>query len=202
MICPNDHAELYQVKILTKYGQPLFVDQCNTCGGIWFDQMELYRAKQGEAEKIELLDVENLLFPTPVIDTVHNCPKDGAKLFRFTDKYFPQNIIVERCPVCDGFWLNRGEFTKYQKAREELLRLKEKTAEDKKLEEEIEIMLKDHRAENNNDVLKRLGNFLSTPVDVNTMLPLEADEKSHETENALGLVLNVLTTILRLFIFK
>jgi Zn-finger nucleic acid-binding protein len=202
MNCPNDNAEMHQVKILTTYGQPLFLDQCDKCGGIWFDQMELYRAKQGEAEKIESLDTEILIAPSQVENSIYNCPRDGTKLFRFTDKYFPENIIVERCPKCDGFWLNRGEFTKYQKARQELLRPKEKTPEDKKLEEDIEIILSNHQAERSNDVLTRLGNFLSTPIDGNTVLPLNSTEKSSEVENTLSTILNVLTTLLRLFVFR
>jgi Zn-finger nucleic acid-binding protein len=202
MICPNDNAEMHQVKVLSHYGQPIFLEQCEKCGGIWFDESELFRAKQGEAGRIDSLDAEILRAPSKVDNSLHNCPKDGAKLFRFTDKYFPEGIIVERCPVCDGFWLNRGEFTKYQKARQELLRPKEKSLEDKKLEEDIEIILSEHQTGGSNDVLKRLGNFLSTPLDRNTLLPLESAEKSPEAENAVNLILNVLTTLLRLFVFR
>jgi Zn-finger nucleic acid-binding protein len=202
MICPNDNAEMRQVKIVSHYGQPLFLDQCEKCGGIWFDELELYRAKQGEAEKVELLDSENLRNPTKIDSSIHNCPKDGAKLFRFTDKYFPEGIIVERCTKCNGFWLNRGEFIKYQKARQELLRPKEKTLEDKKLEEDIEIILSDHQTGGGDDVLKRLGKFLSTPLDGNTLLPLESTEKPPEAENAANLILTVITTLLRLFVFR
>jgi len=202
MICPNDNAEMHQVKILANYGQPLFLDQCEKCGGIWFDESELYRAKQEEAEKIDSLDADIFKAATTVDNSVHNCPKDGARLFHFTDRNFPAGIIVERCPVCDGFWLNRGEFTKFQYARQEFLRPKEPSPEDKKLQEDVEIILADHRNQVNNDVLSRLGKFLTAPVDTKTLLPLESNENSSKTANTIGIVLNVLTTLLRLFVFR
>ena len=202
MNCPNDNTEMHQVKILSHYGQSLFLEQCEHCGGIWFDESELYRAKQGEAEKIESLNSEILLTPSQIDSVQLLCPKDGAKLFHFTDNNFPKDIILERCPKCEGFWLNRGEFTKYQKARQEFLRPREKTPEDKKLEEDIEIILSEHQTEAGNDVLKRLGKFLSTPLDRNTLLPIESTEKLPEAEKAVNAALSVLTTLLRLFIFR
>ena len=202
MNCPNDNCEMHQVKIVANYGQPLFLDQCDTCGGIWFDESELYRARQGEAEKVDLIDTYILTKSTPVLNSVHCCPKDGAKLSRFTDPYFPAGIFVERCPACNGFWLNRGEFTRFQHARQEMLRPKEPSPEDKKLQEDIEIILADHQNEGGSDVLKRLTNFLTTPLEGKSMLPLESDENTPQAANAIGVVLNVLTTLLRLFVFR
>jgi Zn-finger nucleic acid-binding protein len=202
MICPNDHAEMHQVKIIANYGQPLFLDQCEVCGGIWFDESELYRAKQGEAGKIDSLDEAILILNSAVENHDHNCPKDGAILSRFNDKNFPANLIVERCPVCDGFWLNRGIFKAYQLARQELLKPKEPNPGDKKLQAEVEKILADHRNQGSDDVLHRLGKFLITPVDTKTLLPLGSNDDSLEPANSLGVVLNVLTTLLRLFVFR
>ena len=75
MICPNDNIEMHQVRIESYYGQPIFLEQCENCGGIWFDESELYRAKQGEANKIELLDPEiaqiESLFERGYADRMH-----------------------------------------------------------------------------------------------------------------------------------
>jgi Zn-finger nucleic acid-binding protein len=201
MICPNDSAEMHQVKIESHYGQPIFIEQCDACGGIWFDESELYRVKQGEAEKIEALDTDILWAQAAIQNETHICPKDRTKLIRFNDEYFPKGIVVERCRRCDGFWLNRGEFTKYQKAREKLLQPKEKTAEDTKLEEHIKQILEANRAGNSNDSLKRLGQFLSTPIDKDTLLPAATTVQSPGAEK-INLVISVLATILRLFLFK
>ena len=42
------------VKTVAHYGRPLILDQCEKCGGLWFDRMELFETKHGEAEKIEV----------------------------------------------------------------------------------------------------------------------------------------------------
>ncbi len=193
---------MHQVRITANYGQPLFLDQCDTCGGLWFDESELFRARQGEADKVDLIDTYILTQSTPVVNPVHCCPKDRAQLTRFTDQNFPQGIIVERCPVCNGFWLNRGEFTKFQHARGELLRPKEPTPEDKKLQEQVQQILADHQNEGGSDVLKRLTNFLTMPLDGKSMLPLESDENSSQPANTIGTIINVITTLLRLFVFR
>jgi Zn-finger nucleic acid-binding protein len=202
MICPNDNVEMHQVKIQSHYGQPVILEQCDKCGGIWFDESELYRAKQGEAEKVELLDTENLWTPSAIENSIRICPRDGAKLSRFTDRYFPEGIFVERCHVCSGFWLNRGEFTKYQKARLELLHPKEKSPDDIKLQENIQRLLESHKNGGADDTLGRLARFLSTPIDEQTLLPLNSAPRSPAEENNLNIVLNVLITVLRLFIFR
>ena len=205
MNCPNDNTEMHQVQITANYGQPLFLDQCDCCGGIWFDESELYRARQGEAEKVDLLDTYILTASTPMVNPVHCCPKDGAKLSRFSDQNFPQSIIVERCPVCNGFWLNRGEFTKFQHVRQELLRAKEPSSEDKKLQEQVQLILADYHGENSNDILSRLSKFLSTPLDTKTMMPFnsqDSDDDSSNAGNTISTVLSVLTTLLRLFVFR
>jgi len=202
MNCPNDNMEMRQVKIASHYGQPIILEQCEGCGGIWFDESELFRAKQGEAEKIELLDSETLLNPTMIENSTLICPRDQAVLFRFTDRYFPKDIILERCPSCNGIWLNRGEFTKYQRVRQELLRSKEKSSEDKKLEESIGQLIASYQSGRTTDVLEKLGRFLSTPLDEHTSLPLDSAQISPSAENALNLTLNILITILRALVLK
>jgi Zn-finger nucleic acid-binding protein len=202
MKCPNDSCEMHQVQSTANYGLPLFLDQCETCGGIWFDESELYRAKQGEAEKIDLLDTYILSASTPVESKVHLCPRDGAQLCRFNDANFPKDIFVERCPSCNGFWLNRGEFTKFQHARQAMLTPKEPTEADKKLQEQIQSILADQKNGDNESVLNKLNAFLSQPVDGSDSLSLDSNDNSTEGANAIGVILNIATTLLRLFVFK
>ncbi|MGP8081093.1 MAG: zf-TFIIB domain-containing protein [Dehalococcoidales bacterium] len=202
MKCPNDSTEMHQVQITANYGLPLFLDQCPTCGGIWFDESELYRAKQGEAEKIDLLDTYILTTSTPVASPVHLCPQDGAQLSRFADPNFPAGIFVERCPSCRGFWLNRGEFTKFQHARQAMLPPKEPTAEDKKLQEQIQSILADQKNGDNESVLSKLNAFLSQPVGSADTLSLDANDNATEEANPVGAVMSVAMTLLRLFVFR
>jgi Zn-finger nucleic acid-binding protein len=196
---------MHQVQITANYGQPLFLDQCDCCGGIWFDESELYRARQGEADKVDLLDTYILTKSTPIVNPVHCCPKDGTNLVRFTDPNFPAGIFVERCPTCNGFWLNRGEFSKFQHARQELLRPKEPSTEDKKLQEQVQLILAEYQADRNNSTISRLQSFLTEPLDVKGILPLNSQDSDADSSNAgntISAVLNVLTTLLRLFVFR
>ena len=194
---------MHQVEITANYGLPLFLNQCEVCGGIWFDASGLYRAKQGEAEKIDLVDTYILTASTPVENKVHICPIDGTQLSRFTDANFPGNIFVERCTECNGFWLNRGEFTKFQHARQVLITPKEPTAEDKKLQEQIQSILAARQNGDTESVLTKLNAFLSQPVGASSNAGyLDADENQSNGANAVGAFLNIAGTLLRLFVFK
>jgi Zn-finger nucleic acid-binding protein len=193
---------MHQVKITSHYGQPIILEQCEKCGGIWFDESELYRAKEGEAEKIESLDSESLRNPTKIESSTLICPRDQAVLFQFTDKYFPRDIILERCPLCNGVWLNRGIFTKYQRFRQELKRPKERSSEDKKLEESVSQLIASYQSGRTTDTLGNLGRFLSTPLDEYSSLPLDSPQRALDAENVVNVALNILMTILRAFILK
>jgi Zn-finger nucleic acid-binding protein len=196
MKCPNDNTEMCQVKIEGHYGQPILLEQCKECGGIWFDEMELFSARHGEAEKIEVLDSKSLWTPTNIEKRILRCPLDQSELFRFKDRYFLKGIILERCPSCNGIWLNRGDFTKFQQTRQELKRPKERVSEDKKLEEDIKRILSVHHAEAASNTLEKLGSFLSMPIDRATLLPLEQSEKQLEQGKTANLILDVLMLLL------
>lgn len=184
------------VKVMSHYDQQIDLEQCEKCGGIWFDESELYRARQGEAEKIELMNAEILRNPTIIEAATLCCPRDEAVLQQFTDKYFPRDIILERCPSCQGIWLNRGTFTRYQKYRDGLMRPKEKSIDDKQLGESINQLIAAHQSGQSTETLRKLGTFLSTPLDDNV------SQSSQQAENVIVIALNILMAILRAFIFK
>ncbi len=191
MLCTDDGTFMNQVRIESHYGQPIFLDQCGKCGAIWFDESELFRARQGEAEIIDSINSELLIQPS-TINSTHLCPKDGATLFRFADKHFPDSIVLERCPTCHGLWLNRGEFTRYQKSRFESLH--NRNLQDKQLSVSISNILKTNKSGGSEVVLGKLGDFLSTDLrTANSVDQPVAINSAHA-------VLSVLMTILRLFL--
>ena len=196
MKCPNDNIEMYQVKVEGHYGQPILLEQCKKCGGIWFEEMELFGARHGEAEKIEVFNSKSLSTPANIEKRVLRCPSDQSRLFRSKDRYFLKGIILERCPSCNGIWLNRGDFTKFQQVRQELKRPIERSSEDKKLEEDIKHILSVHRAEATSNTLEKLGGFLSMPIDQTTLLPLEYSETNPEQGKTSNLILDVLMLVL------
>ena len=200
MICPNENVKMQQVKVESHYGQTVMLDQCPKCGGIWFDHFELYSVKQGQAEKIELLNVDALRTNSLIEKSELLCPRDSVNLVHFNDPFFPKTIIIARCPVCNGFWLNRGEFIKYQNYRQSLKKPREITTEDEKVGQEIARILAEHKTEDATDALGKLGRFLSTPMDNITWRPLEPDQLSEKEKNAMNLIINALLVILRFFI--
>jgi Zn-finger nucleic acid-binding protein len=200
MICPNDSVEMQPVKAESHYGRTVMLDQCPGCGGIWFDRFELYSVKQGQAEKIELLNGDSLRAPSVMGNSDLLCPRDSAKLVHFQDRFFPKDIIIARCPVCSGFWLNRGEFIKYQEYRQSLQQPREITAADEKLGREIARILAEHKTGQADDALAKLGKFLSTPMDSTTWQPLEPEKLSEKEKNAIDLIMNALLAVLGFFI--
>jgi uncharacterized protein len=180
MICPNENIEMQPVKVESHYGQSVILDQCPGCGGIWFDKLELYELKQGQADSLEALNVDILRSPSLIENSELTCPRDHAKLIQFIDPYFPKEIIIERCPVCDGLWLNRGELTKYQKFRQKRMIEGETNTADAKLGQDVEYILEQNITGGAADSLGRLGRFLSTPLDSTTWRPLEPEKLTED----------------------
>jgi Zn-finger nucleic acid-binding protein len=202
MICPNDNVALHQVKIEGHYGEPIFLDQCDKCGGLWFDKAELYRAKQGQADKIELVNTQSLWTPSVIEHSRLFCPRDGAQLIQLQDKNLPKGIIIERCPSCDGFWLNRGEFCKYQQVREQRLRSREQSPNDVKFKEEVQRLLALHQSDESNSTLGRIGRLLNTPIDTIENETSESVESTPAELPKFDLVISILTFLFRAFITR
>ena len=200
MKCPNDDTEMSQVKIESHYGQPILLEQCKECGGIWFDETELFSARNGEAKKIEVFDSKTLWTPKNMAARIHRCPLDQSELFRFKDRYFLKGVILERCPSCNGVWLNRGDFTKLQHARQELKRPKDISSKDKKLEEDIKSILASHSTDTTSNTLEKLGTFLSTPIDRGTLQPLGQSWDQLEQEKTGNSIIDALMLLLMTFI--
>lgn len=128
MICPNDGTEMNPVRMVARYSQPIVVHECKNSGGIWFDEWELFRARQGEAERIGLLDADALRTPSLAESSELLCPRDQTAMRRSTNRYLPQNIIQVRCFSCYGVWVNRDMFTQYERSGQGRMNPKERSA--------------------------------------------------------------------------
>ncbi len=108
MICPKCRkATLAEIQV---GDVQTVVDQCRTCGGIWFDRTEL--------EAIMDLAVKNLSIPSGAEDTKRTCPRDFEKMVTF--RYPQTDVMVDMCSRCDGLWLDGGELTEIRKVRNQL----------------------------------------------------------------------------------
>ena len=92
--CPIDLNEIREVKAKSHYGWPVILEQCQGCGGLWFDRYELFSLRTAQAEKIETLDARALVCPSRVLSARLLCPRDGTELARFTGANFPEQVVV------------------------------------------------------------------------------------------------------------
>ena len=108
MNCPKCRAgKLETLKLHTKQGHDLELDQCSICGGIWFDRGEIEEYLTGT---VEVIDVP-LLDPAVSVELDFReatCPRCSIKLQK---THAPQNekIQGDNCPQCGGLWLDAGE---------------------------------------------------------------------------------------------
>lgn len=103
-----------EVKAEVKSGYLVILDQCRQCGGMWCDRWELYPVTAAAAERIDPVDQTALQQPTSSADQPLECPRCRARMFRFRDPRLPPDARIERCPNCDGMWLNRGELRRFK----------------------------------------------------------------------------------------
>ena len=87
------------------------VDACeNGCGGIWFDQFELQKVDEPhESAGEKLLEISK----NPDVKVDHekriNCPKCKDVVMMRHLHSFTNQVEVDECPNCAGFWLDFGE---------------------------------------------------------------------------------------------
>lgn len=193
---------MHPVTVTSHYALPVVVDQCPGCGGLWFDENELGRAANGEAEKIDPLDTQALQRVSPMPADSLKCPGDGTALNRFCDPFFPPDIILDRCSSCGGTWLNRGEFARYQQFRGRRAKRKEDDARQVELTQTVSELLETHDSGGSSRTLERLGSFLSTPVENYPLNVMGAPGNSNPAGSAAVTAINVVLALLRAFVLR
>lgn len=105
MYCPNKHGQLEKVLF-----HNVEVDYCPECLGIWFDHNELEWAKNDKDQQLNWLDIDiwrdKGRFTLSKSD--RHCPVDRVGLVQVN--YDDSNVKIDFCKMCQGIWLDRGEF--------------------------------------------------------------------------------------------
>lgn len=101
-----------QVSAWARSGYFLVLDQCPQCGGIWCDRWELYSLDAEQARQIDAVDTARLHDQWHAPAGAGQCPRCTSELTPFSDPAVPPDARIERCPVCDGMWMNRGELAR------------------------------------------------------------------------------------------
>ncbi len=121
LTCPECGNGLKEVYAEANYGRILLLDQCDVCGGIWFDKWELYYLKDAEAKRLDAVNINSLLAGSPMQKGSGICPRcGGVALLPFQDPNLPADSRINRCARCNGLWLNRGELVKYEEHKNKL----------------------------------------------------------------------------------
>lgn len=145
MFCPNCGSKFKNIVVKSHYGINIELEQCLSCGGIWCDDLEIYRISPESTQGIDKLDIKKLKEFTPIKQELV-CPKCKIVLQEFKNPYFPKQIKIEHCFKCGGFWLNRGELTQFKEWQQQQkikkkLSLKELKIKDKELSKELNGLL-------------------------------------------------------------
>ncbi|MGF1510495.1 MAG: zf-TFIIB domain-containing protein [Myxococcota bacterium] len=113
MECPACPQSLTEVKL-----QDVTVDVCQEgCGGIWFDNYELQKVDEAHEHQGESLLAMPGSDPVPVDhEERRHCPRclDFVMMRHFFS--VKQKVEIDRCPQCNGVWLDLGELLQIRKA--------------------------------------------------------------------------------------
>ena len=122
MNCPIHQNEEMQKSVF----QGVEVDYCPKCLGLWFGKDELRQAKDEKLPDLNWLDIDLWQDKTKfrVSKGEMLCPKCEVPMY--VVKYGDSDISVDVCNLCQGVFLDRGEFKKVadyleQKGKKELV---------------------------------------------------------------------------------
>ena len=90
------------------------VDSCAECAGVWFDKSELVQLLGKKTQRVEPImgggDEQDANYKRGV-----SCPRDGQGLLRVRSNR-NKDVTVDACVVCQGVWLDGGEFERIKRA--------------------------------------------------------------------------------------
>lgn len=113
--CPHCNLPMKEVSARANPGTLIVLDQCGGCGGIWCDKWELFPVDPDEASRLDPVDEGLLCKPVQIEKTPLYCPRCTGRLETFREPLLPPDLRLERCPRCEGIWLNRGEFSRFKR---------------------------------------------------------------------------------------
>jgi uncharacterized protein len=96
------------------------IDVCPACGGVWLDAAELAKIDDNffvDVERMELLKAAPTAEDHPL--RCRRCASAPT-----LEKVHPRGhkgLIIDKCPACQGFWLDRGELEKLRDVSDKLL---------------------------------------------------------------------------------
>lgn len=91
------------------------IDLCLKCGGIWFDKDELFEVTNSllSKNKIDPQTVkeayrDKIINLDKIKQLQRKCPRCNVDM-RLNNHSYDSNIIIDKCPNCNGIWTDKGE---------------------------------------------------------------------------------------------
>lgn len=116
MRCPSCGVELTKVSILG-FDDSL---RCPKCGGVWAANWVVNNLVAGKEMRIDPLGAK-----VDRGDGKSVCPQDGTLLVMPAREAVPEDMVIEKCEVCGGWWFPGDEIFKFKqafRARQEYVR--------------------------------------------------------------------------------
>lgn len=108
--CPKCQGKLWHLK-----RSGMIVEMCSKCEGMWFDAGEL----------TILLEVYRKFDPEDGDVVNVACVRCDEKMREL--KFPGTEVVIDRCPSCQGIWLDKGEFDDLKQAMKDIVKEDDKT---------------------------------------------------------------------------
>jgi Zn-finger nucleic acid-binding protein len=120
MKCLRCESVELEIKARGEGSDIIEIDQCSECGGLWLDPQELKKLDDNffiDMEEIKYTGVE-----ASADDTGLTCPRcDSSPALTKCHPQSHAELVVDTCPECKGFWLDKGELEKLREVSDDLL---------------------------------------------------------------------------------
>lgn len=117
MNCPYCTSALSQIDL-----KGVKIDECGNCKGKWFERDELRKAKDSTDNDLRWLDFdlfdekEHKYSASP---SKRKCPQCSLSMTSLT--YMDSKVVIDKCNICHGVWLDNKEFEKIIKYLENIV---------------------------------------------------------------------------------
>lgn len=87
------------------------IDLCPSCHGLWLDNRELKKLDDNFFVDVEAIEFEQV--DATAEDASLACPRcEGAPTLTKVKPTQFGEVVLDTCPACNGFWLDKGELDK------------------------------------------------------------------------------------------
>ena len=87
--------------------RPIALELCPRCKGAWFDKAEVDRLDESVWANVDEIEFRKMGGDHECL----SCPKCRVGMVPMSP-FDATDLVVDRCPLCEGFWLDSGELEK------------------------------------------------------------------------------------------